>query len=315
MAYTIKKYHGSYNRTKKTGSYKYIVVHYTSTNASALNNCKYFAGGNRNASAHYFIDSDSIYEYLDPSQYYSWAVGDGAGKYGITNSNSINIEVCRDNNAFTSGEINRLAWLVDYLMDKYGIKSSNVVRHYDASRKSCPAYYVSSSRWKSLKSKITSGAGTWKKNATGWWWEYADGSYPKSEWEQINGKWYYFNSSGYMVTGWRKVSGTWYYMDSSGAMKTGWIKLSGKWYYLNSSGAMQTGWEKVNGKWYYLNSDGAMATGWKKVSGKWYYLHTTNGNMYSSTILKIDGKWYAFGDSGAMKTGSIKIDSSGAIQL
>lgn len=157
MTYEIKKYHGNYNRTRKSGSYKYIVIHYTSTNASALNNCKYFAGGNRNASAHYFIDDANIYEYLDPSQYYSWAVGDGKGRYGITNSNSINIEVCRDNRAFTAGEIDRLTYLVQYLMKKYGISASNIVRHYDASRKSCPAYYVNASRWNALKAQITGG--------------------------------------------------------------------------------------------------------------------------------------------------------------
>ena len=153
--YTIKKYHGKYNRTRKSGSYKYIVVHYTSTNASALNNCKYFSGGNRNASAHYFIDSSSIYEYLDPHDYYAWSVGDGHGRYGITNANSINIEVCRDNRAFTDGEISRLAFLVQKLMKEFNIPASRVVRHYDASRKQCPAYYVNSSRWNALKKKIT----------------------------------------------------------------------------------------------------------------------------------------------------------------
>ena len=158
MGFTILKHHGKYNRTKKSGFYKYIVVHYTSTEASALNNCKYFAGGNRNASAHYFIDSSHIYEFLDPHDYYAWSVGDGHGKYGITNSNSINIEVCRGNREFTDGEISRLAWLVQKLMKDFDIPSSRVVRHYDASRKQCPAYYVNASRWKALHAKITGGS-------------------------------------------------------------------------------------------------------------------------------------------------------------
>ena len=46
--------------------------------------------------------------------------------------------------------------------------------------------------------------GKWKSNAYGWWYEYSDGTYPKSEWEEIESVWYYFNSSGYMKTGWQQ---------------------------------------------------------------------------------------------------------------
>ena len=63
----IIKMHGSYNRSVRRGSIKYIVVHYTGTQASAKNNCAYFAGGDRQASADYFIDDNGIYEYNDPA--------------------------------------------------------------------------------------------------------------------------------------------------------------------------------------------------------------------------------------------------------
>lgn len=163
MAYEIKTYHGKYNRVARSASaIKYIVVHYvgdgTSAAGSALNNCKYFAGGNRNASAHYFIDDANIYEYADPSSWTCWHVGDGKGKYGITNTNSIGIEVCNNGGAFTSAEIDRLTWLVQHLMSKYGVPASRVVRHYDASRKLCPLYYAqNSSAWNSLHAQITGG--------------------------------------------------------------------------------------------------------------------------------------------------------------
>ena len=52
----------------------------------------------------------------------------------------------------------------------------------------------------------------------GWWWRNQDGSYPVSQWMEINGKWYYFNENGYMRTGWISVGGLWYYCDQSGAM-------------------------------------------------------------------------------------------------
>lgn len=165
MAYTIEKHHGEYNRVKRTQIVKYIVVHYvgsgTSKNGSALNNCKYFGDGNRGASAHYFIDDGSICEYADPKAYYTWHCGDGHGRYGITNANSIGIEVCIDGDVpFTSAEIDRLAWLVGKLMRDFGVSASNVVRHYDASRKMCPYYYAKrQGEWESLRKRITGASG------------------------------------------------------------------------------------------------------------------------------------------------------------
>ena len=85
MGYVIQKYHGKYNTQSRGGTkVRYIVVHYvgagTSAPGSALANCKYFAGGNRKASAHYFIDDGSTYEYASPSVA-TWHVGDGHGRY------------------------------------------------------------------------------------------------------------------------------------------------------------------------------------------------------------------------------------------
>ena len=168
MAYTVTKLHGSYNRTKRTKAVKYIVCHYTGSGTSAKGaakaNCQYFGRANRNASAHYFVDDGSIYEYADPEKYYTWHCGDGHGKYGISNSNSIGIEVCiNGNKPYTDAEIDRLAWLVKKLMKQFDVPASRVVRHYDASRKACPYYYTPSgkggtSAWNALKRRITSSA-------------------------------------------------------------------------------------------------------------------------------------------------------------
>lgn len=73
MALTINKYHGTYNRSKRSGgisSIKYIVIHYTAGSGSAKNNCIYFSSGNLNASADYFVDDLGIWEYNDPSEGY-----------------------------------------------------------------------------------------------------------------------------------------------------------------------------------------------------------------------------------------------------
>jgi N-acetylmuramoyl-L-alanine amidase len=158
MSYSITNYHGNYNITRRSSTIKYIVVHYTAGTGSAKNNCIYFSNGNRNASAHYFIDDNSIYEYADPKAYATWHCGDGNGKYGITNQNSIGIEVVNTGGAFSKAEIDRLAWLVQKLMKQFNIPAANVVRHYDASRKQCPLYYVKNgSAWTNLHAQITGG--------------------------------------------------------------------------------------------------------------------------------------------------------------
>lgn len=165
MGYEIEELHGSYNRVARTQAVRYIVVHYTGSGTSkpgsARANCVYFSGGNRNASAHYFIDDGHIYEYADPSRWVCWHVGDGHGRYGITNANSVGIEVCNDGGEYTAEEKARLRWLVLRLMDRFGVPASRVVRHYDASRKCCPAPYApngedpTGARWAALHEYIT----------------------------------------------------------------------------------------------------------------------------------------------------------------
>ena len=165
MSFAIERRHGTYNRQTRTEAVRYIVVHYTgsgtSAPGSAAANCKYFAGGNRNASAHYFVDDGTICEYADPAAYATWHCGDGHGKYGITNSNSIGIEVCQNGDRpYTEAEIERLTWLVRRLMAQFGVTADRVVRHYDASRKACPFYYTPSgsggdSAWRALRDRIT----------------------------------------------------------------------------------------------------------------------------------------------------------------
>lgn len=153
-----------YNLSPKAGrKVNHIVIHYTANPASAANHCKYFAGGNRNSSADYFIDKDgSIYQYnADPKNFYSWHCGDGMGRYGITNPASIGIEMISGGEEFTQQQKDALKALVPALMSDYGVPAANVVRHWDASRKSCPLAYCGSTakdaKWNELKAYITNG--------------------------------------------------------------------------------------------------------------------------------------------------------------
>lgn len=134
-----------YNLTYKPGrQIQHIVVHYTGTDAPPENNCSYFGAANRNASADWFIGKDgSIWQFnADPRNYYSWHCGDGGGRYGISNAYSVGIEVVSAGEDFTQAQINSLHALVLALMEDYGVLATRVVRHYDASRKLCPAPYA-----------------------------------------------------------------------------------------------------------------------------------------------------------------------------
>lgn len=53
---------------------KYIVVHDVGTRSTAKNNVDYFSGGNRNASAHYFVDDTSIWQSVEDNKG-AWHVG------------------------------------------------------------------------------------------------------------------------------------------------------------------------------------------------------------------------------------------------
>ena len=154
---TVVRMISKYNYSSRNGnSVKYIVLHYTGNKGdTANNNAVYFNGGNRNASAHYFVDDNGIVQVVEEYNA-AWAVGDGKGKYGITNQNSISIEMCCNSNGIISEKTeSNTVELVKYLQKKYNISNNNVVRHYDASRKVCPNWSADNwSRWTSFKDKL-----------------------------------------------------------------------------------------------------------------------------------------------------------------
>lgn len=224
----IQKQFINYNRSARSQKIKYIVIHSTgNTNDTAQNNHDYFARCNRGASADFFVDDNSIIQIIDSDNYYSWHCGDGHGTYGITNSNSIGIEMCGTNGGNISDTtINNAVELVQYLMEKYSIDIDHVVRHYDASKKYCPYQfqYNDWARWYDFKERVSSGTikGKWIQDSTGWWYKHADGSYSVSKWEKIDGEWYYFDDKGYAYQNrWLKDNGKWYYFKDSCKMAHG----------------------------------------------------------------------------------------------
>lgn len=135
---------------------KFIVIHSTGNGTdTASANANYFNGGDRQASAHYFVDNNSIYQVVEDSKA-AWHCGDGRGAYGITNHNSIGIEMCETGGTIADATEKNTIELVQCLMNKYGVSASNVVRHYDASRKCCPSPWSSNnwSKWNEFKNKL-----------------------------------------------------------------------------------------------------------------------------------------------------------------
>ena len=149
----------------------------------------------------------------------------------------------------------------------------------------------------------SSEGGVWKKNNTGWWYEYGDGTYLTSCWKQIDRKWYYFNGSGYAVTGLQKIGSSYFYFDKSTcAMKTGWVQENGKKYYFDSNGYGATEWEQIGGKWYYFNpSTCVMATGFTNVKGKTHYFGTDGVERFG--WINVSGKKYYLDQYGVMQFG------------
>ena len=143
--------------------------------------------------------------------------------------------------------------------------------------------------------------GTWTWGARGWWYRYADGTYPTNTSKTIDGQVYRFDADGYMRTGWVFDQGNWYYHAPSGAQTTGWVLDGVSWYYLTpDTGQMATGWVKDGSHWYYLNpANGKMKTGWHYEDGSWYYLKPGSGQMATGRLW-IVWKYYRFSDSGTL---------------
>lgn len=133
---------------------KYLAIHFTAGSSSKAGSAKSVKHvfESRKASADFAVDDQDLVQFNpDLKNYYCWAVGDGNGKYGVTNKNSISIEICSSLKKSTSAAVpNHSGWyftdaalenavkLSKYLIKKYNIPIDRVIRHYDASRKSCP---------------------------------------------------------------------------------------------------------------------------------------------------------------------------------
>ncbi len=245
---------------------KYIVMHATGNYTDSDEaNAKYFCTGSRGASAHYFVDDDSITQVVEDLNG-AYHCGDGGGKYGITNKNSLGIEMCQVQGQITDITMSNAIDLVKMKMEEWGVSIEKVVRHYDASRKTCPEPWSCDNwtKWYEFKERLQrSVTGTWKKgwnkNSTGRWYCTNPESkyYYKDSWELIDNEWYYFDQEGYAKCDyWVKDNSNWYYLkDDCRMAKSEWVWDDGECYCFNEKGAMYSNCKTPDG--YTVDNSGA----------------------------------------------------------
>ena len=143
----ITAHQSNYTKGRKE-QIQYIVVHYTANNGDrAEGNGNYFAHPNRNASAHYFVDENTIVQSVHDENT-AWHCGAKSYRHEkCRNNNSIGVEMCseKDQNGqyYINQETQNTAIaVVKMLMEKYNIPLENVLRHYDITGKICPEPFV-----------------------------------------------------------------------------------------------------------------------------------------------------------------------------
>ena len=150
-------------RAGRTQPVRYIVLHYTANNGdTARNNCDYYHRvGGLQASAHYFVDEHGAMQSVRECDT-AWHCGARAYWHPeCRNANSIGIEMCSRKRADGSyyilpETVANAAALAREIMQRYGIDTEHVLRHYDVTGKRCPMPWVDDpAQWTAFKDMLT----------------------------------------------------------------------------------------------------------------------------------------------------------------
>lgn len=134
----------------------YVVVHETDNwdeGTGAETHARALYNGNLGGSVHFYVDDREIYQTLDIADG-AYAVGDGGGRYGITNRNSINLEICVNPDSNYYKAVENAKWLCAKLLKERGWGIDRLKRHYDASRKNCPRRIIAEGLWEGFKADV-----------------------------------------------------------------------------------------------------------------------------------------------------------------
>ena len=150
-------------RSGRTQPVRYIVMHYTAGNGdTARNNCDYYHRvSGLQASAHYFCDEHGAMQSVRECDT-AWHCGARAYWHPeCRNANSIGIEMCSRKRADGSyyilpETVANAAALAREIMQRYGIDTEHVLRHYDVTGKRCPMPWVDDpAQWTAFKAMLT----------------------------------------------------------------------------------------------------------------------------------------------------------------
>ena len=156
-----KQYISTKNTYSRKNAKKYIVIHETDNfkkGADALRHAKAQYNGNLSTSVHFYCGSDGVYQAAELDKCV-WAVGK---KYtnkpnvkDATNYNTINIEICVNEDGNYNAARQNAIELVKWLMAELNLSVDRVIRHYDACGKYCPRKMMDdSSLWDNFKKAI-----------------------------------------------------------------------------------------------------------------------------------------------------------------
>lgn len=135
---------------------KGIVVHYTANPGStAAENRNYFEGlkdsHETKVSSHFVIGIEGEIVQCIPSSEIAYASNS-------RNDDTLSIECCHkdETGEFTEATYDSLVKLVGWLCYRFGLESSDVIRHYDVTEKICPKYFVDHpDAWEQFKKDVT----------------------------------------------------------------------------------------------------------------------------------------------------------------
>lgn len=135
-----------------------IVVHYTANpGSSAEANRNYFEGlkdsGATYASSHFIIGLEGEIIQCIPSKEIAYASNE-------RNEDTLSIECCHpdESGVFTDATYDSLVDLVAWLCQRFGLQSTDVIRHYDVTGKICPKAFVEDEQaWEQFRSDVAEG--------------------------------------------------------------------------------------------------------------------------------------------------------------
>ena len=307
MAYTMIEMWASssnYGNQRSTGDIKFIAIHFTANDGdTAVNNGKYFQGANRKASAHYFVDDNTVVHSV-PDNRVAWSVGgrkynnNGGRLYGVAkNANTLNIELCDDNKngtvKATDATINNALALTRELMKRYNIPASNVIRHYDVNGKNCPAYWVNDSLWKSeFHNRLTQASTTSV---------ISDGL---SNQVAADGNWYYYknNQIATNATTVAKNANGWFYVKNGKVdfRYTGVAQNENGWWYVKNGKVdfkANTVAQNEHGWWYIRNGKVDFTyTGIAQNEYGWWRIENGKVNFNFNGLAQNENGWWYLKD-------------------